>query len=82
MKKKLLQSAGIWKWRTFYRRRSSEEILGLLIMIKISLMRLQRVWFISGICPGKSDLSPKKGLFAYAFAGRDITGKIHRRYSV
>ena len=27
-------------------------------------------------------LSPKKGLFAYAFAGRDITGKISRRYGI
>ena len=33
----------------------------------------------SGLSPeyikGNAELSPKKGLFAYAFAGRDITGK-------
>ena len=45
-------------------------------MIKISLMRLQKK---SGLSPEyiqeNAELSPKKGLFAYAFAGRDITGK-------
>ena len=29
-----------------------------------------------------AELSPKKGWFAYAFSGRDITGKISRRYGV
>lgn len=31
--------------------------------------------FSQGYIEKKSELSPKKGLFAYAFTGRDITGK-------
>ena len=37
----------------------------------------------SGLSPEyikeNAELSPKKGLFAYAFAGRDITGKSDRK---
>ena len=48
----------------------------LLIMTKILSMRLQEK---SGLSPEyiqeNAELSPKRGLFAYAFAGRDITGK-------
>ena len=46
------------------------------IMIKILLDEIAEK---SGLSPEyiqeNAELSPKKGLFAYAFAGRDITGK-------
>ena len=52
--------------------RSSE----LLIMIKILLSQIAEK---SGLSPEyiqeNAELSPKKGMFAYALAGRDITGK-------
>ncbi len=53
-------------------RRNSE----LLIMIRISLMRLQKsLVYHQKYIQENAELSPKRGLFAYAFAGRDITGK-------
>ena len=44
-------------------------------MIKISLVRLQKSPAITGIYSGKCGIISEKGLFAYAFSGRDITGK-------
>ena len=44
-------------------------------MIKILLMTLQRSPVCHRICSEKCRIISEKGLFAYAFAGRDITGK-------
>ena len=45
-------------------------------MTRILLDRLQNSQALSPeYIKENAELSPKKGLFAYAFAGRDITGK-------
>ena len=44
-------------------------------MIKISLVRLQKSLVYHRIYSGKRRVISQKGLFAYALAGRDITGK-------
>lgn len=45
-------------------------------MTRISLGRLQNsLDYHRSIFRENVELSPKKGLFAYAFSGRDITGK-------
>ena len=53
-----------------------QKNLELLTMIKISLVRLQKsLVYHQNIFRKAQSYLPKKGLFAYALAGRDITGK-------
>ncbi len=55
--------------------KKSQRSLGLLTMIKISLMRLQRSRFVAGICSGKSRIISEKRLVCICIWRRDITGK-------
>ena len=65
----------IWKWRAFI----GEEVAKKLGIAYYDKNIISQIAEKSGLAPEyiqeSAELSPKKGLFAYALAGRDITGK-------
>lgn len=75
MVKKSLQSAGVRSGGRFI----GEEVAKKLGFACYDKNIIGQIAEKSGLAPEyireSAELSPKKGLFAYAFAGRDITGK-------
>lgn len=75
MAKKSLRSAGNLEAVDVLSEKKWQRNSELPIMIKYHWSDCRKVRLITGIYSGKCGIISEKGLFAYAFSGRDITGK-------